>query len=131
MEFYFEENKFVMAASCMAAAANLVLNFLCMPRFGYIAAAYTTVICYVLLAVGHYLFMKRILRKNGVQGTIYPIRTMVLFTAALTGVMLGIQLLYPYPAVRYGVVAVAAVGLFIKRKAVLAFVKSITKEKKV
>lgn len=131
VEFYFEENKFVMAASCMAAAANLVLNFLCMPRFGYIAAAYTTVICYVLLAVGHYLFMKRILRKNGVQGTIYPIRTMVLFTAALTGVMLGIQLLYPYPAVRYGVVAVAAVGLFIKRKAVLAFVKSITKEKQV
>ena len=56
---------------------------------------------------------------------------MVLFTAALTGVMLGIQLLYPYPAVRYGVVAAAAVGLFIKRKAVLAFVKSITKEKKV
>ena len=41
-EFYFEEKKYIGVASIAAALLNVGLNAICIPAFGYIAAAYTT-----------------------------------------------------------------------------------------
>lgn len=35
--------------------------------FGYIAAGYTTLACYMLYSVGHYIVSKRILVNEGIQ----------------------------------------------------------------
>ena len=56
-----------MAASMAAAGANVVLNFIFIRLFGYIAAGYTTLACYMLYSVGHYIVSKRILVNEGIQ----------------------------------------------------------------
>lgn len=127
IEFYFAESKFVMVASCLAAVSNLVLNFLFMPLFGYQAAAYTTVACYLLLAVAHYRFMRYIAAKNGVTVRIYRIRTMAAATAVLAGMMVVLQLLYPWPAARYGLVAVVLAAAVYRRRTLVDFLRSISK----
>lgn len=63
-EFYFEANKFISIASSVAAVTNIILNLLAIPEFGYIAAAYTTVACYGLLAIAHTLFSWKVCVKS-------------------------------------------------------------------
>ncbi|MDS9385551.1 polysaccharide biosynthesis C-terminal domain-containing protein, partial [Streptococcus pneumoniae] len=52
IEFYFEANHFVMWASIGGAIMNIFLNFIFLKHFGYIAAGYTTLFCYILFALG-------------------------------------------------------------------------------
>lgn len=59
IEFYYEKSIYVMTASVIAAIANIILNAIFIPIYGYIAAGYTTLVCYILLALIHYLFMKK------------------------------------------------------------------------
>ncbi len=66
-QFYYEKTQFLMAASMAAAGANVVLNFIFIRLFGYIAAGYTTLACYMLYSVGHYIVSKRILVNEGIQ----------------------------------------------------------------
>ena len=66
-QFYYEKTQFLMAASMAAAGANVVLNFIFIRLFGYIAAGYTTLACYMLYSVGHYIVSKQILVNEGIQ----------------------------------------------------------------
>ena len=50
-----------------AAVANVVLNFIFIRIFGYVAAGYTTLACYILYSVGHYVVSKRILVAEGIE----------------------------------------------------------------
>jgi len=44
----------------LAAALNVVLNYIFIPRYGYIAAAYTTLATYLLYFIFHYFLAKKI-----------------------------------------------------------------------
>lgn len=59
-EFYFEKTKFIMVASVFAAFLNVLLNYICIQRFGYYAAGYTTLICYAMYTLSHYYFMNKL-----------------------------------------------------------------------
>lgn len=57
----FSKKTFGMAcATVIAALSNYVLNSFFIPRFGYTAAAYTTLISYVILLILHMLLVKHI-----------------------------------------------------------------------
>lgn len=45
---------YIMLSTIIAALANIILNFICIKRFGYISAGYTTYVSYVVLALFHY-----------------------------------------------------------------------------
>ncbi len=48
IEFYYEKTKFVMVASCSGALLNILLNYIFIGLYGYYAAGYTTLICYMV-----------------------------------------------------------------------------------
>ena len=64
IEFYYEKTFFVMVASVCGAVLNVVLNWICIPVFGYMAAAYTTLACYLIFMLAHYLFARRIFKRE-------------------------------------------------------------------
>lgn len=64
IEFYFEKTSYLMAASSISAILNLLLNLMFIPIFGYLVAAYTTLVCYAILLVVHYLFSHKICLKQ-------------------------------------------------------------------
>lgn len=47
-------------ASAIAAATNLLLNWIFIPRFGYLAAAYTTLVAYIVLLAMHMYLVHRL-----------------------------------------------------------------------
>lgn len=115
VEFYFEETKCIMIASCLAAGVNIALNYFAIKQFGYIAAAYTTLICYILLAITHYFVHLWVLKKNDVKDRIYKSWFFVILSGILLVVMIGMTLIYDHMLMRYCIIVLIAGILFFKR----------------
>ncbi len=102
IEFYYQKKSYIAIASIVGAALNIVLNLLLIPFFGYIAAAYTTLVCYIGFSLAHYLFSKRIsMSELGVE-TIYENRKLlaislgVLVFVFLSSAMYGVNAWWRY-----------------------------------
>lgn len=126
IEFYFEANNFIMWASIFGAILNILLNFVFINTFGYIAAGYTTLFCYIVFSLGHYLFMKKVLKKNLPGIKIYNVKYIVFFSTFLILAMLLIVFVYPYVIIRYVITLLIILILFIKRDDIILRVKNIS-----
>lgn len=60
IEFYHKKQKNIAIGTIIACLINIILNFIFIPIFGYIAAAYTTLIGYIVLYLLHYFFVIRL-----------------------------------------------------------------------
>jgi len=58
-----EKTKMVAIITVGAAVLNIVLNYIFIPRFGYVSAGYTTLISNIVMAVFHMIY-SRYLSKN-------------------------------------------------------------------
>ena len=108
-----------------AALINIGLNWLLIPRYGYIAAAYTTLVGYACLLVIHFFLAKR----TGYSRA-YDTKFIFGSVGALFCVMLCMLWLYTKPAViRYCIAAIvlAVIGVFAYKKK--DFILSIIKKK--
>ena len=125
-EFYFEKTFFIMAASVSGALLNIITNYIFIQRYGYYAAGYTTLFCYLVYAVGHYLMMNRVCDEYLHGERPFPARAYWLMAAAFT--VCGFLLLFTYRSriLRYGMLLVAAVLLFVFRRRVRAALRSLT-----
>ena len=102
IEYFMKKQKQIMIGTLIAAVINVVLNLIFIPIFGYIAAAYTTLVGYVCMLFIHYYFVRRMNMHK-----IYDMKFNILI---LTGTILfgtAISLLYPYDYVRWAIGGVA------------------------
>ncbi|MBU3154817.1 oligosaccharide flippase family protein [Clostridium estertheticum] len=60
LEFYTKNTKLLSLGTLIAALTNVVLNYIMIPRYGAIAATWTTIIAYVILFLYHYFISIRI-----------------------------------------------------------------------
>ena len=93
-----------MLASVCGALLNLGLNSICIPIWGYYAAGYTTLFCYIAYAGFHYAAMHTILKKNHASTNLYRISVILLESAGFLVCGFGLQVLYPYRILRIGIV---------------------------
>ena len=123
IEFYFGNTKYVMIASVIGSILNIILNAIFIPIFGFIAAAYTTLFCYFVFMIAHYLFMKRICIKMKCNDNIYSIKNILLFSIVLCLIAFVMLLIYDFMIVRYIIfVCVFSVGI-IKKDIIMEKVK--------
>ncbi len=130
VEFFYEKNKMVAIASVTGAAANILLNLLLIPVFGYYAAGYTTFACYVLFSLVHYAFMKRVCKKELSGAAVYDNKAIWLISIAVTGAAFLMLFIYDYWILRYSVLIAALAVCFINRRKI-AEKLSVLKEKKI
>lgn len=105
IEYYHKKTNIIAIGTMAAAALNVVLNSTFIPRFGYVAAAYTTVFCYVCYFLIHLLIACRIQK-----GVIFDLRVMLGCACCVTGFMFFCLWLVDYRWVRMAILAVAAAG---------------------
>lgn len=127
IEFYYEEKKYVTYASVIGAMLNVFLNYMFIKLFGFIAAAYTTLVCYLCFSICHYYFMNKILRKNGKANDIYDIKSISIISVGLTGASLIMLFLYDYMIIRWSVITIIALGMIFNRKKIISIAISIKK----
>lgn len=124
-EFYYEKTIFIMIASILGAIINIVLNFIFIPMFGYLAAGYTTLFCYALYAIGHYWFMNKICRDN--LNGLKPYNTVVLIIITGSFIVVGFVFMLSYNsiAIRYSLLVLFVIIILIKRKSLKEAVQTV------
>ena len=118
IEFYFGATKYVMYASVTGALLNIILNAIFIPQYGFIAAAYTTLVCYLIFMIVHYLFSKKVLKQQQIDDPIYDNRIVFSLSGVLTIIGLGCMLTFPYTSVRLILIIGLLVVCIIKRKTI-------------
>lgn len=128
--FYYEKTKLIMAASVIGAILNVILNYIFIGTFGYIAAGYTTLACYIIYGVAHYILMNRVCLEC--CGEIKPYDVKKILAISVPFVIMGFIFLftYDYPLIRYGIIVVVAAVAFIMRKMIIEVVKGMLALKK-
>ena len=101
IEYYYQKTGFIAIATCICAVANLILNYIFINIYGYYAAGYTTVVCYIGLACLHYFFYRKVSKEEDC-GNIYDGKLCVILSVTVLAVMLIMALTYQYSWVRYG-----------------------------
>ena len=129
-EFYFEKTKFILLASLTSAVLNIVLNYIFIKRFGYYAAGYTTLVCYIVYALGHYIFMNIVIRDFLNKRQIYSWRLLLGITGVFMCTGFALLVTYKYPILRYSIVFLTLVVTLIKRNAIVGIVKELVKLRK-
>lgn len=110
IELYEKKTKLVMVGTVFAAVFNLILNYIFIPVYGFYAAGYTTLMCYILLSIFHYINVYRIGYKN-----IYDIRKIINMSILVLISCVIMSLLYDYTIIRYGLIIVLLVIIVCKR----------------
>lgn len=100
VEFYYGKTKEIMLISSLGAFVNVGLNFILIPVFGYIIASYTTLISYIIFALGHFRVSWRLAKNHGLE-KIYKIKRILLLFVLVLIIMGVFVCLYDYITVRY------------------------------
>lgn len=123
-EFYFEKTHYVTVATVVNAIINIVLNAVLIPKFGFVAAGYTTLFCFILYALTHYMIMRKITKAYLDNTKIYDPKIIVALGAALLGGAAVTMLLYNTVLIRYGLLLVMGVVAVWKREKIIGLVKT-------
>ena len=114
-----------MFGSALAAIVKILMNLAIIPGFGYIAAGYTTLICYILLSLLHYGYTRRICKKEIGGASVYDVKTMLLLSAGMLGMMFICLMLYNNTLLRYAIIAVGLVLVFCFRRKIVGIIRQI------
>lgn len=125
IEMFYEKPNYIMIGSGGATFFNIVLNLIFIKYFGYKAAAYTTLICYILLSLFHFIMMKKICKKNNKTEEIYNSKFIVALTGIVFILSFLISLLFNYPVMRYTIIVLVCLVLFCVRKKIVKVTKEI------
>lgn len=116
IEYYYEKTKWISLATCVSAVLNLLLNYVFIKMFGYYAAGYTTLVCYIILAYVHYLFYQKVLKENKTEKGIYDIKLIFFVSVGTLILMLLLITVYKNIVIRYALVLVIVIIAVINRE---------------
>lgn len=85
VEHYHKKTMYISVNTLIAAVTNIVLNMLFIPKYGYVAAAYTTLISYFVAFVLHSGYAKKL------EKSLYPIK---LFVPSLVHIIVAVVVFY-------------------------------------
>lgn len=123
VEFRYEKRLYVLFSSLCAAGMNLILNYIFINRYGYIAAAYTTLICYLVYCVLHSLFARLILTRNNIPVSVFDRKTTILASIGVVAIAITMNILYIYTYLRYEIIILLLISFIILRRKLLSLAK--------
>lgn len=102
IEFFLKKTVCISLATAGATAINIALNYLMIPQYGYIAAAYTTVIGYGISWMLHYIVCKRTIYKD-----LFEKKVMITNVGICLGAMVLTLILYRNNVLRISVIVLS------------------------
>lgn len=118
VEHYYKRTVFISANTIIAALLNIVLNYFFILKWGYVGAAYTTLISYGLSLILHYAYSKKLNKE------VFPVRNIAMPVIIIVGIVLCFYIFIDEWMIRWGIALLCFVFLLIKeRKFLLKIVK--------
>ncbi len=122
-EFYYEKTKLIAFATSAGAVLNIVLNFIFIKLFGYYAAGYTTLVCYIVYAMFHMFFMRKICREKLNNEQPYSIRHYFAIATIFFTIGFLFMASYEHIVIRYGMLIVVLAVCVLLRNRIIRTVK--------
>ena len=123
VEFFYNNTKFTIYISTAGAILNVILNFIGIQLFGYVAAAYTTLICYIVFAYGHYFYMTKCVKETVQVQNPFNFKRFNLLSIIVSVSCILIVSVYDYPVIRYLMILGTIGYLIYKRAQILSILK--------
>ncbi|MGX8851831.1 lipopolysaccharide biosynthesis protein [Amedibacillus sp. YH-ame10] len=124
VEYYYQKTGLIAIASCICAIFNILLNYIFISLFGYYAAGYTTLVCYILFSILHYVFYKKIFNKENHDITqLYDIKTIIVLSIVILFFMSAMIYIYQWNVVRYVLITVMVILFIIFKKGIFRVLK--------
>lgn len=104
---YLKRTNIIMISSVIAAVINVILNYIMIEAYGYMAAAYTTLLSYVVMAVLLSIWANREFKKHITEvDFVYDNKLILVMSIVTLVISLFAISIYDYEIVRYTVAAV-------------------------
>lgn len=115
IEYFYEKTKLIAIASLFSAIINVVLNIVFIKAYGFVAAGYTTLGCYIVYAYCHFLLMKKVMKEQSIS---YIYNNIKLWLIAVVASVISVSCisLYDEVRVRYLLLSVGVLLIVITRK---------------
>ena len=124
IEYYKKKNLQISAFSVLAAIFNIITNYIFINKFGYVAAAYTTLAGYLLLTIMHYFGMRKVDNRK-----FYNIGYFILLSVCLILIMAILNITNNNILIRYSLLIILTIYYLIKYKEIiLEYIKKIKKK---
>lgn len=122
---YYKKTKFIMISSITAASINVLLNYFGIQAFGYLAAAYTTLFAYIVLAIMQSIVAARVHKKidGGSNMPVYNSKMILALCVISVSLCLSCLFIYRFYVIRYAILVLVCAIAFIKREQLLAIMR--------
>lgn len=99
---YHKKTKYIMYSSIVGAVTNIVLNYICIQIWGYMAAAYTTLIAYIVMSLLLVFYSNKV-HKEMVEKDecVYDNKKIFILSVVSVALCLSCLVLYPNYILRY------------------------------
>jgi len=124
-EFYFEKRIWTTIGTVTSATVNLLLNYFFIGKFGYYAAGYTTLVCYVINSGMHYYFMRRVCKRYLDNIKPYNAKILIMIAGFFIAIGFGYIPMYGNRLARYGFTFALILVIFWQRGKVISVLKEI------
>lgn len=117
IELFFGKNAYVTIVSSIGMAVNILLNAIFIPRYGFVAAGFTTLAGYSVICLGHMLLLRICLDDEQIQfAKLFDLRTVFLISFTLFGFTLACGPLYQMTVLRWIVTLLLLGAVILTRK---------------
>ena len=126
IEYYHGKTKYIAVGTVSAAIINVALNLVCIKEFGYIAAAYTTLVSYVAYFLFHYYVAWKIEGRF-----VFNTRIMMLCAMAIIGINFLSVALISVAIVRWGIALALVVVTVLMEEKQVGFIRKKIKDRRI
>lgn len=115
VEVYYGNTVKTSTTSICVALLNMILNYVCIRHWGYLAAGYTTLFCYIVFCVVHHINLRKLCKEKCENSQIFTAKTVTTISAIFLVSIAIIMLAYPYNWLRYALAVALAMYTYKKR----------------
>ncbi|WP_314065828.1 oligosaccharide flippase family protein [uncultured Vagococcus sp.] len=108
-EFYLKKTSIIGLGTVLSAGINIALNYLLIPRYGYMAAGATNLVTYILLYVFHQIIVLKIFKEK-----IFPLKTFIQYSSILGVFGICLFLTLDNWLLKYAIMSIFCLGLLFK-----------------
>lgn len=94
IEYFYKKTKFIAIGTICAAIINVFLNWVCIEKWGYFAASYTTLFTYVLYFFFHMIIYKKLEKRQVFSTKAIIISIIVNLIATVVAIVFSERLLF-------------------------------------
>ena len=124
VEVYYGATASVSSTSILVAVLNIVLNYVCIKQWGYLAAGYTTLASYIVFCAAHYFNLKKVCDQNCEGHQVFTAGYTLGISAAFLILVFAMTALYEHRILRFALAAGLCAAAFYKRDFIKWLLKS-------